>query len=71
VIQTSTSLKYEPSEPLLIIAKHLFLNRELYPAYITNPRLANEIHSIMFGCSKKIGHSLFFFFFFITLGLER
>ncbi|KAJ1496518.1 hypothetical protein T484DRAFT_1874477 [Baffinella frigidus] len=23
--------------------------------YITNPRLANEIHSVMFGCSKKIG----------------
>ena len=31
MIQTSTSLKYEPSsEPLLIPAKQLFLNRELY-----------------------------------------
>ena len=30
-MQTSTSLEYEPSsEPLLIIVKQLFLNRELY-----------------------------------------
>ena len=33
VIQRSTSLRYEPSsEPLLITAKQLFLNRELYRA---------------------------------------